>query len=211
LAAVQAAAGGRLTDLEHDGGRIGNSGPAAQRYGAGSPAGSEPGGGARGTARSAGGGGEFSRAAERLHTIHSSGEVVPLPFLQTTDLAPLALAGLHRSPAALVWPHLAGGGGGGGGGLDWQGALRDVLLAAQAGESSESDGAGQALVGGQLSPALAARIAGSPVLLSLASALAAHKAVLAEQQELGAPLRVQEPTKYKADVLADTLRAILCL
>lgn len=183
-----------------------------QRNGAWSPSGLETGGGSEG--RGGGGprsatGGEAHRLAERLYTIHSSGEVVPLPFLQATDLAPLALLGLHRDPAVGVLPRrqsLAATAGY----LDWQGALRDVLLDAQSGQGDEIT-EGQTLVDGKLSAALAARIQASPILLNLASALASHKAVLAEQKELGAPLRVQEPTKYKAEVLADTLRAILCL
>ncbi|KAH7623904.1 putative Serine/threonine-protein kinase dst1 [Nannochloris sp. 'desiccata'] len=180
--------------------------------------------------------GEAHRIAERLYTIHSSGEIVPLPFLQATDFAPLALLGLHRHPASeikeITSQHL---------GhlqhhnqklkqlsmaevvtgkstrpsqdyLDWQGALRDVLIEAQSGEEDGgNDATGQALFNGKLSPALVARIQASPVLLNLASALASHKAALEEQRELGAPVRVQEPTKQKAEVLADTLRAILCL
>ncbi len=187
---------------------------------------------------------EAHRIAERLYTIHSSGEVVPLPFLRATDFAPLALLGLHRHPAAEIKEirsqhlgHLqhhsqqqkqqqqllsmatgaAAAGGKSTGGftqdyLDWQGALRDVLIEAQSGEVDGGDDAtGQALVNGKLSPALVARIQASPVLLNLASALASHKAALEEQTELGAPVRVQEPTKKKAELLADTLRAILCL
>jgi serine/threonine-protein kinase 24/25/MST4 len=182
--------------------------------------------------------GEAHRIAERLYTIHSSGEVVPLPFLQATDFAPLALLGLHRHPAVevkeITSQHL---------GhlqhhneqqkhrrmsmasvvdgqstslsqdyLDWQGALRDVLIEAQSGEVDGGDDApGQALVNGKLSHALIARIQASPVLLNLASALASHKAALEEQRELGASVLVQEPTKKKVEVLADTLRAILCL
>lgn len=182
--------------------------------------------------------GEVHRIAERLYTIHSSGEVVPLPFLQATDFAPLALLGLHRHPAAeikeitsqhlghlqhhnqqqkhqeLSMASLADGQSTrlSQDYLDWQGALRDVLIEAQSGEVDGGDDAtGQALVNGKLSPALIARIQASPVLLNLASALASHKAALEEQSELGAPVRVQEPTKKKAEMLADTLRAILCL
>ncbi len=191
--------------------------------------------------------GEVHRIAERLYTIHSSGEIVPLPFLQATDFAPLALLGLHRHPAAeikeITAQHLghlqhnsqqkqqqqqqrqlqlsmAAAAGGAvlekshftQDYLDWKGALRDVLIEAQSGEvDSGDDSTGQALVNGKLSPALVSRIQASPVLLNLASALASHKAALEEQRELGASVKVQEPTKKKAEVLADTLRAILCL
>lgn len=174
---------------------------------------------------------ESHRIVERLYNIHSSGEVVPLPFLKATDFAPLALLGFHRHPAAdimekqaqyLVHLHhpqqqqqqnqqMAGGQKFSHNYLDWQGALRDVLLEAQYGEMDGGDATGQTLVNGKLSPALVSRIQASPVLLNLASALASHKAALEEQQELEAPLRVQEPTKKKAEALADTLRAILCL
>ena len=41
---------------------------------------------------------EAQRWIERLHTLYSSGAVVPLPFLRATDAAPLELLGLERGP-----------------------------------------------------------------------------------------------------------------
>lgn len=38
---------------------------------------------------------EAQRLVEKLHTLYSSGAVVPLPFLRATDAAPLALLGLE--------------------------------------------------------------------------------------------------------------------
>ena len=225
LAAVQSAAvaGGHLADFDsvspdpqfH---QLHQNQQQQQQYkpGGWSPSGDRGGGGGRSNYSGSGGvKGEMNRIAERLYNIHSSGEVVPLPFLQATDLAPLALLGLQRNPAADVWPHLmqrSSSSSSSNSGLpDWKGALREVLVEAQSGQGDGNYQDQDLDPLGQLSPALVTRIQASPVLLNLASALASHKAALAEQKELGAPLRVQQPTKFKAEELADTLRAILCL
>lgn len=41
---------------------------------------------------------EAQRWVEKLHTLYSSGAVVPLPFLRAVDAAPLALLGADRGP-----------------------------------------------------------------------------------------------------------------
>ena len=41
---------------------------------------------------------EAQRWVEKLHTLYSSGAVVPLPFLRATDAAPLALLGIDKGP-----------------------------------------------------------------------------------------------------------------
>lgn len=43
---------------------------------------------------------ESQRWVEKLHTLYSSGAVVPLPFLRATDGAPLDLLGINRGPPA---------------------------------------------------------------------------------------------------------------
>ena len=194
---------------------------------------------------SGGGGGEsvyYNKVAERLYNIHSSGEVVPLPFLQSSDVAPLALFGLLKRPSSslVAVPSSASYSSSRSQGLDWQRALRDVVRDAQSGElrgngSSNGNFAQGASVEQRhhhgegfnnntnannnehdnddvlLPPALIQRIQSSPTLLNLATALASHKATLEEQRELGAPARVQDGVRQRAELIADTLRAILCL
>lgn len=43
---------------------------------------------------------ESQRWVEKLHTVYSSGAVVPLPFLRATDAAPLTLLGVNGAPPA---------------------------------------------------------------------------------------------------------------
>jgi len=88
---------------------------------------------------------------------------------------------------------------------DWQAALQGVIDEATAPGASMKD------VGGGLPTVLVSRVESSPFLLNLANALARHKAVFAEYQARGAPQRVLEYQKDKADALMDTLRTILCL
>ena len=45
---------------------------------------------------------EAQRWAEKLHTLYSSGAVVPLPFLRAVDAAPLALLGADRGPPGVA-------------------------------------------------------------------------------------------------------------
>ena len=47
------------------------------------------------------------RWVQKLHTLYSSGSVVPLPFLRVTDACPLALLGMDRgSPGTAAAPAL---------------------------------------------------------------------------------------------------------
>lgn len=41
---------------------------------------------------------------EKLHTLYSSGAVVPLPFLRAVDAAPLTLLGIDRGPPGAQGP-----------------------------------------------------------------------------------------------------------
>ncbi len=43
---------------------------------------------------------ESQRWVEKLHTLYSSGAVVPLPFLRATDAAPLTMLGINQGPPA---------------------------------------------------------------------------------------------------------------
>lgn len=68
-----------------------------------------------------------------------------------------------------------------------------------------------------LPEAVLQQVAGSPVLLNLATALAYHKRLLAAAGGAGAggtdglPLRLREQLRARADDLSTTLRTILCL
>lgn len=159
---------------------------------------------------------EVHRLVERLYNVHSSGEVVPLPFLQATDLAPLALLGIEPAPK----PALTSMNGtqkpgyeGNGVGVDWQGALLEILE--EGGDGAQGRASATATPGSEedsvLPPALMARVKSSPVLLNLAVALARHRAALRAHQTQGSQPRVLEFQQGKVDALSDTLRTILCL
>lgn len=133
---------------------------------------------------------EAQRVMERLRNLHSSGEVVPLPFLQATDSCPLSLLGLDGG-GAHYQPNKDN--------VEWEGVLRQVLA-----ESDASDVA-------ELPPAAVERVKNSSTLLNLALALAHRKEALDWQREEGASAAELEHLQSKAEALSDTLRTVLCL
>lgn len=94
--------------------------------------------------------------------------------------------------------------------LGWQEALEEVAAESLDGEEAARGGGGELL-----SEAVLQQVAGSPVLLNLATALAQHKRLLAAaagaQAGDGLPLRLREQLRARADDLSTTLRTILCL
>lgn len=77
---------------------------------------------------------ESQRWVEKLHTLYSSGAVVPLPFLRAIDAAPLTLLGIERSPPGAAGPI----GGLGQQELDWKEALQEVV-AESSGEGASAE------------------------------------------------------------------------
>ncbi|PSC67730.1 Serine threonine-kinase dst1 [Micractinium conductrix] len=148
---------------------------------------------------------EAQRWVEKLHTLYSSGAVVPLPFLRATDAAPLALLGIDKGPPGAPPAAAAAEAQE----LGWEQALQEVV--AESGNGSSEEGVGE------LPEAIVTAVAGSPALLNLAASLAHHKrllAALAAQQAAAGdalPARLREQLRAKADDLATTLRTILCL
>lgn len=147
----------------------------------------------RGTpSRVAGGGGglvtEAQRVAERLRNIHSSGEVVPLPFLSATDACPLSLLGIDGGGAVPKEEP------------DWEAVLRQVLV-----ESSEGTDPSD------LPQSAVDRVKGSSTLLNLVAALVHRKEMLEWQRREGVGEAAQDALKAKAEALSDTLRTVLCL
>lgn len=156
---------------------------------------------------------EAQRWVEKLHTLYSSGAVVPLPFLRAADAAPLALLGADRGPPGAA--AALGAAGAQAQEPGWQEALAEVAAEALDGEEARGDGAGG---GASLLPeAVLQQVAASPVLLNLATALAYHKRLLAAAGGGGGaggdglPLRLREQLRARADDLSTTLRTILCL
>ncbi|KAL4436608.1 hypothetical protein ABPG75_003747 [Micractinium tetrahymenae] len=143
---------------------------------------------------------ESQRWVEKLHTLYSSGAVVPLPFLRAIDSAPLTLLGINRGPPAAGLPA-------GLQELSWEEALREVVAESASGEEQPPE----------LPEAVLTAVAGSPILLNLATSLAHHKRLLAAaaaQQAAagdGLPARLREQLRAKAEDLSTTLRTILCL
>ncbi|PRW45012.1 serine threonine- kinase hippo-like [Chlorella sorokiniana] len=150
---------------------------------------------------------EAQRWVEKLHTLYSSGAVVPLPFLRAVDAAPLALLGADRGP-----PRVAAAGAHDQE-LTWQEALAQVAAESVGGEEALSGTAPADL----LPEAVLQQVARSPVLLNLATSLAHHKRLLATAQAAqaaagdGLPARLREALRARADDLSTTLRTILCL
>ena len=134
---------------------------------------------------------------ERIYNIYSSGSVVPLPFIKTYDLAPLAILDLERrlpykrdrSDAFK---------------LNWQTVLKSLI-------SDAADKEGIDAGNSELPEAIVSRIEGSPILMNLIKALEHHQAVLDKGKELGIATTILEPTKNRVDALSNTLRTILCL
>jgi hypothetical protein len=140
---------------------------------------------------------------EKLHTLYSSGAVVPLPFLRAIDASPLTLLRIEQGPpGAQAAPGAAPTAQ-----LSWQDALHEVV--AEGGDGEEA--------AAHLPEAVLAQVAASPVLLNLAACLAHHKhllAVLAAQQAQareGVPARLRERLRARAEDLSTTLRTMLCL
>lgn len=181
-------------------------------------------------------GNEMQRMIERLYTIHSSGEVVPLPFIPSTDMAPLALLGMEGGGTVDANALRVAAGSQGelaeARGVDWKAALMDVYAETQTTESFTAMGKANATAGDvdgrfydgsnvrfastqdayhALPAVLVSRVESSPILMNMATALARHKAALAEQELHGVSQRKLEPLKRKADALSDTLKTILCL
>lgn len=158
---------------------------------------------------------EAQRWVEKLHSLYSSGAVVPLPFLRAVDAAPLTLLGLDRGgPAGQAGASAAAGAAGGQPELSWQEALAEVVAESGGAEEAGCDGSGAF----QLLPeAVLAQVEGSPVLLNLATSLAHHKRLLAAAAAAqaaagdGLLLRLRDALRAKADDLSTTLRTILCL
>ena len=141
------------------------------------------------------------RKLERLYNVYSSGAVVPLPFVKTSDLAPLSILNLEQplpqEDSSSVSDNYERH-------LDWQAALKSVIADVAEGRDASAKDV-------ELSSATIARIEASPVLMNLVKALARHKAGLDEGKALGVAAWMQESTKLKVDALSDTLRTILCL
>ncbi|KAI7836850.1 hypothetical protein COHA_009303 [Chlorella ohadii] len=151
---------------------------------------------------------EAQRWVEKLHTLYSSGAVVPLPFLRAVDAAPLALLGADRGPPGVP------AAGAQGQELSWQEALAQVAAESVGGEEALSGTAPADL----LPEAVLQQVARSPVLLNLATSLAHHKRLLAAAAAAqaaaagdGLPARLREALRARADDLSTTLRTILCL
>ncbi len=91
--------------------------------------------------------------------------------------------------------------------LCWEEALREVIMESTSGEEQPHE----------LPEVVLTTVAGSPILLNMASALAHHKRLLAAaaiQQAAagdGLPARLREQLRAKAEDLSTTLRTILCL
>lgn len=165
---------------------------------------------------------ESQRWVEKLHNLYSGGAVVPLPFLRACDASPLTLLGIEAGPPAstLVPVDAASGERPG-----WEVALRELIAesnastggpaGAAAAAASHEEAAAMAEEEEELPPAVVAQVQGSPVLLNLATALAACRRQLTAQAAAQAaeplPPRVREQLQRKANELSDSLRTILCL
>lgn len=133
------------------------------------------------------------KALDKLWSIYSAGNTVPIPFLRATDI----------SPIALLSDNVLGGRQGDSGGSVAVEAIQELFTSdaqTKKGRSRQNEV--------PLPPSVYQRLTSSPTLMNLAQALAYHKMCYEEM-----PLQEMQATQEQQTIqnLSDTLRTILRL
>ncbi|PIM98007.1 Non-specific serine/threonine protein kinase [Handroanthus impetiginosus] len=133
------------------------------------------------------------RALDKLWSIYTAGNTVPIPFLRATDISPIALLSDNVLGG---WQHDNGGN-----------IAVEAMQELFAGDTQPKKGRSRQNEV-PLPPSVYQRLASSPTLMNLAQALAYHKMCYEEM-----PLQEMQATQEQQTIqnLSDTLRTILRL
>ncbi|VFQ85449.1 unnamed protein product [Cuscuta campestris] len=127
------------------------------------------------------------KALEKLRSIYSAGNTVPIPFLRATDISPIALLSSNMLGA-------------------WQ--QDDTLHELFSSDAQQSKRGRSRQNEGPLPPSVHRRLSSSPTLMNLTQALAYHRMCYDDM-----PLQEMQATQEQKTIqsLCDTLKTILRL